>query len=60
EGMTIPWGVREAIKKVGKVPDVIYHKGDVGKEPMIVIFGRDAVSLAKLLVEIAGEKKDDV
>ncbi|MEM0008016.1 MAG: bifunctional hydroxymethylpyrimidine kinase/phosphomethylpyrimidine kinase [Candidatus Bathyarchaeia archaeon] len=59
EGMTIPWGVKEAIKNVGKVPDVIYHRGDVGKEPMIVAFGRDALSLAKMVVEIAGGKKGD-
>ncbi|MEM2675957.1 MAG: bifunctional hydroxymethylpyrimidine kinase/phosphomethylpyrimidine kinase [Candidatus Bathyarchaeia archaeon] len=59
EGMTISWGVKEAIKSVGKVPDVIYHRGDVGKEPMIVVFGRDAFSLAKMVVEIAGGKKSD-
>jgi len=55
EGMTIPWGVKEAIKKIGKTPDVIYHKGDVGKEPMIVIFGEQAYDLAKLSVQLAKE-----
>ncbi|MEM0111579.1 MAG: thiamine-phosphate synthase family protein, partial [Candidatus Parvarchaeota archaeon] len=53
EGMSIPWGVKEAIMKVGKPPDVIYHKGDVGKEPMIVLFGSDATSIARLILEIA-------
>jgi hydroxymethylpyrimidine/phosphomethylpyrimidine kinase len=53
EGMTIPWGVKEAIKKIGKAPDVIYHRGDIGKEPMIVIFGEEAYDLAKLVVKIA-------
>lgn len=57
EGMTILWGVKEAIKNVGKAPDVIYHRGDFGKEPMIVVFGKDAISLAKLAAKIAGEKK---
>ncbi|MCS7115177.1 MAG: bifunctional hydroxymethylpyrimidine kinase/phosphomethylpyrimidine kinase [Candidatus Bathyarchaeota archaeon] len=57
EGMTIPWGVKEAIKSVGKVPDVIYHRGDFGKEPMIVIFGTDVLSLAKMVVEVAEEMK---
>jgi hydroxymethylpyrimidine/phosphomethylpyrimidine kinase len=55
EGMTIPWGVKEAIKKVGKAPDALYHKGDVGKEPMIVIFGEQAYDLAKLAVQLAKE-----
>jgi hydroxymethylpyrimidine/phosphomethylpyrimidine kinase len=53
EGMTISWGVKEAIKRVGKAPDVIYHRGDVGKEPMIVIFGENARDLAKLVTQIA-------
>ncbi|MDH5754633.1 MAG: bifunctional hydroxymethylpyrimidine kinase/phosphomethylpyrimidine kinase, partial [Candidatus Bathyarchaeota archaeon] len=55
EGATVPWGVRKAIEKVGKVPDVIYHRGDVGKEPMIVIFGEQACDLAKLIVQLARE-----
>ncbi|MEM1581833.1 MAG: bifunctional hydroxymethylpyrimidine kinase/phosphomethylpyrimidine kinase [Candidatus Bathyarchaeia archaeon] len=53
EGMTIPWGVRQAIARIGEAPDVIYHMGDLGKEPMIVIFGEDAVLLAKKIVELA-------
>jgi len=55
EGMTIPWGVRQAIKRIGKVPDVIYHKGDVGKEPMIVILGERASELARLVTQVATE-----
>jgi len=57
EGKTIPWGVKEAIKRAGKVPDVIYHRGDLGKEPMIVIFGRSAYDLAKLVIRLAGRMK---
>jgi hydroxymethylpyrimidine/phosphomethylpyrimidine kinase len=59
EGMTIPWGVKEAVKNVGRAPDVVYHRGDFGKEPMIVVFGKDALSLAKLAIEIAMEEKGD-
>ena len=55
EGMTIPWGVEQAIKRAGKVPDVIYHKGDVGKEPMIVILGEEASELARLVTQVATE-----
>jgi predicted fused transcriptional regulator/phosphomethylpyrimidine kinase len=50
EGETIPWGVEMAIKKIGKVPDVIYHTGDWGKEPSISIIGNDAVDVAKMAV----------
>jgi hydroxymethylpyrimidine/phosphomethylpyrimidine kinase len=55
DGMTVPWGVKEAIKKTGKVPDVIYHRGDIGKEPMTVILGKQAYDLAKLTVQLAKE-----
>ena len=37
EGSSIKWGINYALKT--KPPDVIYHKGDVGKEPMILVFG---------------------
>jgi hydroxymethylpyrimidine/phosphomethylpyrimidine kinase len=57
EGMTVPWGVKEAISKVGKAPDVIYHRGDVGKEPMIVIFGEQAYDLARSVVLLAKDVK---
>jgi hydroxymethylpyrimidine kinase/phosphomethylpyrimidine kinase len=40
EGMTIFWGIKSALVKNPKAK-VIYHKGDIGKEPMIVIFGRN-------------------
>ena len=53
EGMTIPWGVEEAIKTFGGVPDVIYHDGDFGKEPMALIIGRDAVDVVKKAIRIA-------
>jgi len=53
EGMTIPWGVRQAIFRLGETPDVIYHMGDLGKEPMMVLFDENAVKLAKKVTRIA-------
>jgi len=55
EGMTIPWGVKEAIKRTAKIPDAIYHRGDVGKEPMIVIFSERASTLANLAAKMTEE-----
>lgn len=52
EGGSIPWGVAEAISKAESVPDMIYHSGDVGKEPMVTIFGRDAVEVAVKAIKI--------
>ncbi len=56
EGASIPWGIEQAVKRVkGIVPDIVYHLGDWGKEPMINVFGRDAVDVAVKIVRIAKE-----
>ena len=55
DGMTVPWGVKQAVNRIGKVPDVIYHRGDIGKEPMIVILGQQAYDLAKQTAQLARE-----
>jgi hydroxymethylpyrimidine/phosphomethylpyrimidine kinase len=53
EGMTTFWGASEAVRRAGQVPDVIYHLGDWGKEPMITIVGKSAVDVAKKAVRVA-------
>jgi hydroxymethylpyrimidine/phosphomethylpyrimidine kinase len=52
---TMEWGVSDAIRRAGKIPDVIYDKGGVGKEAMIRIIGRDAVEVAGKALRIAGK-----
>lgn len=48
EGSTISWGTRAALKRKPGA-DVIYHKGDIRKEPMITVFGRGPADvLAKI------------
>ncbi len=47
EGMTIIWGVRKAYHSAGKITDLIYHKGDWGKEPMILITGENAMEVVE-------------
>lgn len=57
EGATIPWGVEQAISKYGFIPDVIYHTGDLGKEPMIVVFAENARKAVKILTRVSSELK---
>ena len=52
EGASIPWGVTAAINAAGKVPDVIFHKGDLGKEPMLNILGKDSVEVSMKAISI--------
>ena len=47
EGSTLEWGTSWALKRCGDAPDVIFDRGDVGKEPMVRVFGRDAVEVAR-------------
>jgi len=53
EGGTTYWGAQQAVKKAGRVPDVIYHLGDWGKEPIITLVGGSAVEVANLTVGLA-------
>jgi hydroxymethylpyrimidine/phosphomethylpyrimidine kinase len=57
EGMSIRWGVREAFNQAGKVTDIVYHLGDFGKEPMITIFGEDAMDVVKKLLRILNKEE---
>lgn len=61
EGKTISWGVEQAIQNIGDIPDVIYHLGDWGKEPIIALIGNDAMDVAKMavcLAELYNNRKD--
>ena len=53
EGSTVAWGILAALSK-NPIAEVIYHTGDVGKEPMICLFGRnprEVVNKIKAILE---------
>lgn len=52
QGSTMKWGIGEAIKNSTKAPDVIFHKGDFGKEPMIIIFADNPENIIKKIKRI--------
>jgi len=58
EGATIPWGIEAAIRRIGDIPDMIYHLGDWGKEPMILILGEDALNVVEKLRILLREAED--
>ena len=45
ENSSISWGISNSLN--AKSPDVIYHKGDIGKEAMILIFGKNPDDVIK-------------
>ena len=56
KGSTIEWGIKSAIKESDVVPDIIFHKGDFGKEPMIIIFGTTPTQVLEKISKIISAK----
>ena len=51
EGSTIYWGITSALVK-NRNAEIIYHDGDIGKEPMIMIFGRNPTEVFEKIKRI--------
>jgi hydroxymethylpyrimidine kinase/phosphomethylpyrimidine kinase len=51
EGSTVEWGILAALSK-NPLADVIYHTGDIGKEPMISLFGRNPTEVVNKIKAI--------
>lgn len=52
EGASIEWGVNLATQNCKVPPDAIFHKGDYGKEPMIIIFGPSPNSVIEKISKV--------
>ena len=52
---TMVWGTEQAIKKVGKVPQMIFDRGAPGKEAMVRLLGTSPMKVAKLALRLARE-----
>ena len=50
ENSSISWGISSCLKSMK--PDIIFHKGDMGKEPMIIIFGTNPEQVVKKILSI--------
>ena len=51
EGSSLEWGVGEVLRKLRRVPDLIYDQGDVGKEPMIRVLGKNPVEVVEKILK---------
>jgi hydroxymethylpyrimidine/phosphomethylpyrimidine kinase len=51
EGSSVAWGILAALSK-NSLAEVIYHRGDVGKEPMITLFGRSPAEIVERIKRI--------
>jgi hydroxymethylpyrimidine/phosphomethylpyrimidine kinase len=53
EGSSLEWGVGEVLTRMKRVPDFIYDEGDVGKEPMIRVLGKNPMDVVQKILQIA-------
>jgi hydroxymethylpyrimidine/phosphomethylpyrimidine kinase len=58
EGKSISWGVNIALSKIPDA-DIISHSGDVGKEPMIIIFGHTPQEVVDKVKKILDYKNSE-
>jgi hydroxymethylpyrimidine/phosphomethylpyrimidine kinase len=52
EGSTLEWGTRTALEGMIALPDLVYDEGDVGKEPMIRILGKNPMEVVEKVYRI--------
>lgn len=53
EGSTVSWGIKCAIEGLTSPPDIVFHRGDFGKEAMILIFGKSPGEVLKKTLKVA-------
>ncbi|MHA1257745.1 MAG: thiamine-phosphate synthase family protein [Promethearchaeota archaeon] len=52
EDSTMQWLIRKSFEKYKKIPDIIWDKGAIGKEPMMRLFAKTSENVVKKLKEI--------
>ncbi|CAD7774178.1 MAG: Bifunctional thiamine biosynthesis protein ThiDN [Candidatus Methanoperedenaceae archaeon GB50] len=55
EGLSLPWITERAIKQFGSLPDLVYDKGDIGKEAIIRVLGKHPEEVAQKVIKLAME-----
>jgi hydroxymethylpyrimidine kinase / phosphomethylpyrimidine kinase / thiamine-phosphate diphosphorylase len=53
EGSTLEWGTQNALQRAREFPDLIFDKGDMGKEPMIRVLGRTPEEVIDKVIRVA-------
>ncbi len=57
EGSSLEWGTQTVIEHGGGVPDIIFDRGDIGKEPVTRVLGTDPMDVADKIIKIADTRK---
>jgi hydroxymethylpyrimidine/phosphomethylpyrimidine kinase len=54
EGSSLEWGTEAVLSREPEIPDVIFDRGDLGKEPMIRVLGRTPDEVVGKVLKLAG------
>lgn len=54
EGSSLSWGVSKVLSEMDEAPDLIYDRGDVGKEPMIRVLGLNPEDVVSKVLKLLG------
>lgn len=55
EGSSLEWGTMKALESAGEMVDLIYDRGEVGKEPMVRVLGRDPAEVVAKVLKICAQ-----
>lgn len=58
EGSSLEWGTQTVLKRRENTPDIIFDRGDMGKEPMVRVLGKSPHDVVDKVLAIARCLKD--
>jgi hydroxymethylpyrimidine/phosphomethylpyrimidine kinase len=59
EGSSLEWGTDHVLSRGGPVPDIIFDRGDIGKEPMIRVLGKDPDDVVSKVLKVVKCLQED-
>ncbi len=57
EGSSLEWGTAQVIERLGRVPDVIFDRGEKGKEPVLRLLASSPAEIVDRLLKLAEIKE---
>ena len=57
EGYSLKWGTDSVLSKRNSIPDIIFDRGDLGKEPMIRVLGKNPAEVVDKVISISKRLK---
>ncbi len=57
EGSSLEWGTDSVLSQRDAIPDIIFDRGDMGKEPVIRVLGKTPADVAEKVLSIAAHIK---